>query len=111
MVRNYIKKKEKSCSKEKLLEVLELVKSKMLNSYEAAKTFNIPRSTIVSHLYGTRGQKKVNPGIKTVFSIDVEPKIASYLHTLEKYGFPLAKKRSQNISITIRRKKRMNNSI
>ncbi|CAG5031743.1 unnamed protein product [Parnassius apollo] len=30
--------------------------------------------------------------MKTIFSIDIECKIASYLRTLEKYGFPITKK-------------------
>lgn len=68
MVRNYTKKREKVYSLQTLLEAAELVKKKKINSYDAAKRLGIPRSTIISHVYGTRGQKQVNPRKSTVFS-------------------------------------------
>ncbi|CAF4806752.1 unnamed protein product [Pieris macdunnoughi] len=92
MVRNYKRKKEKAYTRDMLLEAVKLVKQKKLNSYAAAERFNIPRSTIISHVYATRGQKQINPGKDTVFSRSFEQEISSYLKIMEKNGFALTTK-------------------
>lgn len=93
MVRNYKRKKEESYVKEQLYKAVEKVKKNEMNSYQAAETFGIPRSTIISYIYKTRGQKQLNAGGKTVFSKEVEQEIASQLRIMEKHGFPCTKKR------------------
>lgn len=91
MVKNYKRKKEKTYSKDQLFDAVKKVKTKQMSSYEAAERFGIPRSTKISHIYETRGQKQLNAGGKTVFSDKIERKIASQLHIMEKHGFPLTK--------------------
>lgn len=104
MVRNYKRKKIIKYSEEDLQKAVEEVRTKKLTSYEAAEKYGIPRSTIIHRLYGTRGAKQSKAGRPTVFSLDVESKIASLIHIMEKSGFPLTKKELRSmISEYIRR--------
>lgn len=92
MVRNYKRKRITEYSEENLKRAIEAVRKKEINSYLAADKYGIPRSTIIHRLYGTRGAKQSKPGKPTVFSIDEETKMASYIHVMKKCGYPLTKK-------------------
>lgn len=111
MVRNYKRKREKAYTRENLLEAVKLVKQKKINSYVAAERFNIPRSTIISHVYATRGQKQINPGKDTVFSKSFEQEISSFLKIMEKKWISLDYKRSQVIGIRVHQKEWHNYAI
>lgn len=92
MVRNYKRKKEKpSWTKEDLSKAVEDVKNHKLSGYEAAKTFNIPRTTIIDHVTGRRGQKSSTFGRPPILSAEIEKKLSDNLHVMEKWGFGLSR--------------------
>lgn len=92
MVRNYKRKKEgPSWTKETLLKAVEAVKHNKISGYEAAKTYNIPRTTIMDHVIGRRGQKSLTLGRPTALPPDTEKQLADSLHTMEKWGFGLSR--------------------
>lgn len=90
------KKKSKYCLSD-LIEAVENVKNKKMNSYQASERYNIPRSTIIHRVYGTRGAKKTNPGRPTELSAAWESKVAALLHEMEKCEFPLTSKEIKNL--------------
>lgn len=82
-----------SCyTRDKLLEAVEEVKSGRMSGYQAAKSFSIPRMTIMCRVSGRRGNKSATMGRSTVLSADIEKTLAENLHTMEKYGFGISKK-------------------
>ncbi|XP_047022265.1 tigger transposable element-derived protein 2-like [Helicoverpa zea] len=92
MVSNYKRKTSKgSYSKEKLQEAAQAVRDGRLSGYKAAQIYNIPRMTIMDHAKNRR-YKSNSLGRSTALSRDVESKLASLLHSMEKYGFGLTKK-------------------
>lgn len=92
MVRNYVRKTEgPSWSKETLFEAIEAVQSGRLSGYEAAKTYDIPRKTIMDHVNGRRGQKSLTQGRPTALSSETEQKLADCVHVMEKLGFGLSR--------------------
>ncbi|GBP40292.1 hypothetical protein EVAR_83982_1 [Eumeta japonica] len=91
MVRNYQRKTDKgSYSKEKLQEAMRAVQNGELSGYKAARLYNIPRMTIMDHVKNKRG-KSDTLRRNTALSREVETKLASYLHLIERYGFGLTR--------------------
>lgn len=88
----YKRKKEAKYSLADLIEAVEKVRQKKMNSYEASVQYEIPRSTIIHRLYGTRGAKQPTPGRPPELSKEWETKVASNLHVMEKCGYPLTSK-------------------
>lgn len=92
MVRNYVRKRKgPEWSKSDLDKAVEEVKSGRLSGYQAAAQFRIPRSTIMSHVNGIRGQKSDNMGRPKAISAEYEQKLANCLHVMEKNGFGLSR--------------------
>lgn len=88
----YKRIKETKYSLADLIEAVENVRQKKINSYQASVKYGIPRSTIIHRLYGTRGAKQPTPGRPTELSKEWETKVASNLHVMEKCGYPLTSK-------------------
>lgn len=87
MVRCYLRKTEgPSWSKETLTKAIEAVRSNRLSGYEAAKTYDIPRKTIMDHVTGRRGAKSSTQGRPTVLQIETEQTLAECLHVMESPG-------------------------
>lgn len=89
MVRHYKRIKEKSYSERQLERAVDAVKENKMTLSQAAKLFEIPRTTIsfrLNHCVMTRA------GHPTVFSPEFEKRMADCLHTMEKCGFPLTRK-------------------
>ncbi|CAG5002319.1 unnamed protein product [Parnassius apollo] len=80
MVRQYVRKK-----------AVEAVKSIRLSGYEASKGFQIPRTTMMNHVTGRRGQKSNSLGRATALHAEVEEKLANSLHVMEKNGLGLSR--------------------
>lgn len=97
MVRKYKKKRVKKYSDENLLQAVDAVKTKRMNSYKASEMFSVPRSTIVSHVTGNRGQKQATPGKPTVFSRQQEEHLTVLIHAMEKAGHPMMRKEIKNL--------------
>lgn len=92
MVRNYIRKRpDPSWTKGALKEAVEEVRSGKMSGYQAALKYKIPRSTIMSHVNGTRGQKKESVGRPRAIPETVEQEIAASLHIMERNGFGLSR--------------------
>lgn len=93
MVRQYVRKKDgPDWSKQELEQAVEMVKSNKMSGYEATKHFNIPRTTIMDHVNGRRGQKSISLGRPTVLRLEVEETLAECLHIMERNGFGLSRK-------------------
>lgn len=93
MPRVYTRKTSKgSYDKDKLARAVSAIRNNEMSGYEAAKIFEIPRSTIMTHVTGSRGNKSQTMGRNTVFHPDIERKLARSLHIMEKHGFGLSKK-------------------
>ncbi|KAL0833065.1 hypothetical protein ABMA28_001177 [Loxostege sticticalis] len=91
MVRHYKRKTDKaSYSKEKLKDAVRAVRNGDLSGYRAAQIYNIPRMTIMDHVHNKR-MKSSTLGRCTALSPEIEKKLASYLHTMERYGFGLSR--------------------
>ncbi|GBP09565.1 hypothetical protein EVAR_76566_1 [Eumeta japonica] len=91
MVTNYQRKTDKGFySKEKLQEAMRAVQNGELSGYKAARLYNIPRMTIMDHVKNKRG-KSDTLARNTALSREVERKLASYLHLMERYGFGLTR--------------------
>lgn len=91
MPRNYIRTSTNpTYTQERLHQAVEAVKNG-LSGYKAAKSFSIPRSTIMAHVTGIRGAKSQTQGRSPVLPADVEKQLAEHAHTLEKHGFGLSK--------------------
>lgn len=92
MVRNYVRKRKgPEWSKQKLDEAVEEVRSGRLSGYGAAVRFKIPRTTIMSHVNGIRGQKSETMGRPKAISAEYEQRLANCLHVMEKNGFGLSR--------------------
>ncbi|RVE41093.1 hypothetical protein evm_014258 [Chilo suppressalis] len=78
-------------SKETLYQAVDAVKSG-LSGYEAAKTYNIPRKTIMDHVTGRRRQKSSKQGRPLALSAETEKELADCLHVMERNGFGLCRK-------------------
>ncbi|KAJ2953867.1 hypothetical protein O0L34_g1495 [Tuta absoluta] len=90
MVRKYIRKTDR-CSKytrEALAAALQEVRSKRLNSYQASKAYNIPRSTIIARI---RHGDTTGPGRRTIIPLEIEVPLANALKILQNWGFQLTK--------------------
>lgn len=91
MVSNYKRKTNRaSYSKENLQAAVQSVKNGSLSGYMAAKQFKIPRMTIMDHVNNKR-IKSNTLGRNTALSYEVEKKLATSLHFMEKHGFGLAR--------------------
>lgn len=99
MVRKYVRKTKRgeSYSKEKLAKAVDDVSSGRINVYQASSIYNIPKTTIVDHLKGRRGQKSSSFGRATALSVETESKLAAYLKTMQKSGFGLSRKEVLNL--------------
>lgn len=85
------KTKRASYSKEALRDAVREVESGRMSGYGASKTYQIPRMTIMDHV----NRKRVTSttlGRSTALSQEIEYKLATSLHTMEKYGFGLSRK-------------------
>ncbi|KAL0830078.1 hypothetical protein ABMA28_003535 [Loxostege sticticalis] len=92
MVRRYKRKTDNpSWTRESLCQAVDAVRSG-LSGYEAAKTYGIPRKTIMDHVNGRRGQKSSTLGRPPVLSADTEKELANCLHVMERHGFGLSRK-------------------
>lgn len=80
-----------SWSQETLCQAVDAVKAG-LSGYEAAKTYNIPRKTIMDRVIGRRGKKSSTQGRPTALSAETEKVIADCLHIMERNGFGLTRK-------------------
>lgn len=85
-------KKETKYSLADLMEAVENVRQKTMNSYDASVKYGIPRSTIIHRLYGTRGAKQPTFGRPPALSKEWETKVASHLHVMEKCGYQFTPK-------------------
>lgn len=91
MVRNYTRKTDKSSySKEKFQEAIHAIQSGQLSGYKASQLYKIPRMTLMDHVNNKRFKSKTL-GRSTALSLEVEEKLASYLHLMERNGFGLSK--------------------
>lgn len=73
-------------TKEQLEECLNAIRSKRLTQREAAKKYNIPRSTIKNKLKNKTSRKHGRP---TVFTTLEEMNFVAHVTALAEYGFPL----------------------
>ncbi|KAL0868247.1 hypothetical protein ABMA27_007778 [Loxostege sticticalis] len=95
MVRRYKRKTDNpSWTRESLCQAVDAVRSG-LSGYEAAKTYGIPRKTIMDHVNGRRGQKSSTLGRPPVLSADSEKELANCLHVMERHGFGLSRKENK----------------
>lgn len=72
------------------METAQAVRNGHLRGYKAAQN-NIPRMTIMDHVKNKRF-KSNSLGRSTALTFEVETKLASSIHTMEKYDFGLTKK-------------------
>jgi hypothetical protein len=85
------KTKRAEYSKEALRDAVRGVISGRMSGYAASQIYKIPRMTIMDHV----NRKRVTSatlGRNTALSQEIEYKLATYLHTMEKYGFGLSRK-------------------
>lgn len=84
MVSNYKRKTNKgSYSKETLRAAVQAVKNGHVSGYKAAQIYNIPRMTIMDHVYNRR-IKSTSLGRNTALTLEVEANLVSLLHLMEK---------------------------
>lgn len=95
MVRNYKKKTVPAYSIETLKKAVTEVKNGHLNPNQASREYGIPRTTIVDRVKLRRGAVKDTRGRPTAIDPEIISRLATGLHTMEKYSFGLsAKERS-----------------
>ncbi|XP_060801974.1 uncharacterized protein LOC132901742 [Amyelois transitella] len=90
MVRNYRKKTQPTYTLDTLNIAVKEVRDGILNSYQASKQYNIPRTTIVDRVKLRRGVVKETRGRPTAINVKFEKRIATSLHIMEKNGFGLS---------------------
>lgn len=77
MVRHYKRKTTATYDLETLKQAVEDVRTGKINSYQAAKKYNIPRTTICDRVNKKRGAVKETRGPPTVIDRENELKLAS----------------------------------
>ncbi|XP_045450146.1 uncharacterized protein LOC123658900 [Melitaea cinxia] len=92
MVRHYKRKTTTKYDLETLKKAVDEVRTGKINSYQAARKYNIPRTTICDRVSGKRGVVKDTRGPPTVINTENELKLANGLRVMEKYGFGLTSK-------------------
>lgn len=91
MPRNYTRKSNKaSYSRQKIEDAVRAVRNGEMSGYKAARVYNIPRMSIMDHVHGKRVKSKTL-GRNTALSQEIETKLASYIHIMERNGFGLSR--------------------
>ena len=75
---------------EDLIEAIEAVKSKRLNQREAARRYNVPRTTLQDRVNNIRPLERTH-GPKTILTPEEEATLKNYIIVLMKCGFPRPK--------------------
>ncbi|CAK1581201.1 unnamed protein product [Parnassius mnemosyne] len=97
MVRSYKRKTTPTYDLETLKKAVDEVKTDKINSYQAAKKYNIPRMTICDRVNNKKGIVKESRGPPTVIDRENELKLANGLRVMEKYGFGLTSKETLDL--------------
>ncbi|CAG5053801.1 unnamed protein product [Parnassius apollo] len=99
MVRSYQRKTTPTYDLETLRKAVDEVKTDKINSYQAAKKYNIPRMTICicDRVNNKKGMVKESRGPPTVIDRENELKLANGLRVMEKYGFGLTSKETLDL--------------
>ncbi|XP_063634481.1 jerky protein homolog-like [Cydia splendana] len=93
MPRNYVRKSLRATcyTADDVLRAIEKIERKELTLFGAAKTYNIPLSTLHNKLYKKTGNKSKTLGRAPILSYEIEEQLANGLKTLEKWGFGLSR--------------------
>ncbi|CAG5013806.1 unnamed protein product [Parnassius apollo] len=97
MVRSYKRKTTPTYDLETLRKAVDEVKAGKINSYQAAKKYNIPCMTICDKVNNKKGIVKESRGPPTVIDRENELKLANGLRVMEKYGFGLTSKETLDL--------------
>ncbi|CAG5001421.1 unnamed protein product [Parnassius apollo] len=105
MVCSYKRKTTPTYDLETLRKAVDEVKAGKINSYQAAKKYNILRMTICDRVNNKNGIVKESRGPPTVIDRENELKLANGLRVMEKYGFRLTSKETLDLVAVHKAKK------